>query len=115
MSYDVYLYEKRFLKRALDENLGDWSGADPIATERLEIVREGLKTKGYKSPDNSEFEHPNADWGLQVCVFSGEVAFAIAYWDDADTAIGTARADALAIARDANLGFYDPQTGEAIF
>jgi len=74
MSYDIYLYEKRFLQRALDEDLGDWRNADPISDDKLGLIRERLKSKGYMTQDESEFEFPNSKWGLQVSVFKGEVA-----------------------------------------
>jgi len=114
MSYDIFLYEKQFLRRALDEDLGDWTNADPIPDDKLRLIRERLKSKGYATDDDNEFEFPNADWGLEVSVFKGEVAFGIAYWDNADAAIEKARADALELAQDTELGFYDPQTDEAI-
>jgi hypothetical protein len=114
MSYDIFLYQKRFLKRALEEGLGDWTGADPIPAEKLRLIRERLKGKGYVTEDGEEFEHANSTWGLQVSFFPGEVAFAIPYWDDAAAAIEAARAEAMELARELDLGFYDPQTGEAI-
>jgi|tagenome__1003787_1003787.scaffolds.fasta_scaffold20293335_2 hypothetical protein len=114
MSYDIFLYEKRFLRRALEEDLGDWRSADPISDDKLRLIRERLKSRGYITQNESEFEFPNSRWGLQVSVFKGEVAFGIPYWDDVDAAIETARADAMELAKLTELGFYDPQTGEAI-
>jgi hypothetical protein len=87
MSYDIYLYEKRFLRRAVDEDLGDWRNADPISDDKLSLIRELLKSKGYITHDDTEFEFPNSNWGLQVSVFKGEVAFGIPFWDDVDAAI----------------------------
>lgn len=113
MSYDIYLYEKRFLQRALDEDLGDWRNADPISDDKLHVIREGLKSKGYITDDETEFDFPDSKWGLQVSVFKGEVAFGIAYSDHVDAAVEKARMDALELAKATELGFYDPQTGEA--
>ena len=112
MSYDIYLYEKEFLDRALAEDLGDWTGADPIPAEKLQLIRDRLTSKGYVTEDGREFGHPNSKWGLQVALFSGEVSFSIPYWDDVATAVEAARADAMELATIANLGFYDPQIGE---
>lgn len=114
MSYDIYLYEKRFLQRALDEDLGDWRNAEPISDDKLRLIRERLKSKGYTTHDDNEVEFPNSEWGLQVSIFTGEVTFGIPFWDDADAAIEKARMDALELANATELGFYDPQTGEAI-
>ena len=113
MSYDLYLYEKPFLKRALEENLGDWTEADPIPEETSRRIRERLRAKGYLTDDGNEFNHPNEAWGIQVCCYRGEVGFSIAYGDEAADAVEAGRAEALEMARETGLGFYDPQTGEA--
>jgi hypothetical protein len=42
------------------------------------------------------------------------VAFSIPYRINAVAAIEVARVDATQLAREAGLGFYDPQTGETI-
>lgn len=114
MSYDMGLYEKKYLQRALAEGLGDWTVADPIPEEKVRVIRERLVSKGYVSTTESEFLHTNPKWGLQFSIFKGEIGITLPYWDDADAAITVARADALELARDADLGFYDPQTGEAL-
>jgi hypothetical protein len=114
MSYDIYLYEKRFLQRALEDDLGDWTKADPFSEDKLRLIRDHLSKKGYVPQGDTDFEFPNDKWGLQASVFKGEVAFGIPYWDDADAAIERAHKDAKELAIVADLGFYDPQTGEAI-
>ena len=116
MSYDIYLYKKEFFVRAIEEDLGDWTNADPISQDALNAIQEQLIAKGY----NLEFEggtckeyiHPNSKWGLQVSVFNGEIAFAIPYWDDAEAAITTAKADAKELGKAHGLAYYDPQEGE---
>ena len=116
MSYDIELYQPAFLKRAIEQNLGDWTNADPISERSLSLIRDRLLSKGYRVDYESdgccEFVHPNSNWGLQVAVFKGEVAFAIAYWEEADMAIEVARSDAKELAKLACLGYYDRQTGE---
>jgi hypothetical protein len=114
MSYDIYLYDRQFLKRALDEDLDDWSDAAPISKARLDLIRARLQAKGYIDQDNDEYAHPNEKWGTQVCIYSGEIAFDIPYWNDADAAIEAASADALELAQLAELGYYDPQIDEVI-
>ena len=116
MSYDIYLYEKEFLIRAIKENLGDWTNADPIPEDALTAINYDLITKGYRlssgSSTGKEYIHPNSKWGLQVSVFAGEIAFSIPYWDDADAAIATAVKHAKEMAKSAGLAYYDPQEGE---
>lgn len=98
MSYDIGLYDKHFLQRALRENLGDWRDADAIPPEILQSVRERLAAKGYVKTGQNEFEDANTGWGLQVNLFNGEISFTLPYWDDADSAIAIARTDALELA-----------------
>lgn len=62
----------------------------------------------------TEFVHPNEAWGLQVSVFSGEIGFAIPYWDDVDSAIAQAKEHARLLAAEFDLGLADQQDGEII-
>jgi hypothetical protein len=117
MSYDIYLYCKDFLARALEQNLGDWSNADPIDEKSLAIVRKQLAEKGYsleiEEDDCQEYLHPNEDWTIQVQVFSSEIAFNVPYGDEFEEAIAAALSDAQDLAEAAGLGLHDPQTCEA--
>ncbi len=116
MSYDISLYQPSFLKRAIAENLGDSTDADPIPEESLSRIRRWLLGQGYIVEQEQmrcmESVHPKESWGLQVAVFTTEVAFVIPYWDNADRAIEVARRDARALAQIEGLGCYDQQTGE---
>jgi len=116
MSYDIQLYQSAFLKRAIENDLGDWSDADPISEFSLSVVCDWLLEKGYiiehEGQGCREFVHPNSEWGLQVSVFKGEVAFTIPLWDEAEEAINIAQRDAKELATLAGLGYYDSQTGE---
>jgi hypothetical protein len=116
MSYDILLCRPAFLKRALEENLGDWTDAEPISERSLLLIREWLLDKGYivehEREGCRELVHLNSKWGLQVSLFKAEVAFTIPYWDEADIAIDVARSDAKELAKFAGLGYYDPQTGD---
>jgi hypothetical protein len=116
MSYDIDLYERQFLKRAIDEQLGDWTNADPISSDSLSLVRQWLIRRGYvidfEREGYCELLHPNKDWGLQVSLCQGQVGFTVPYWDDVERAIEVAQRDAREIAAMANLGYYDSQIGE---
>jgi hypothetical protein len=113
MSYDIYLYNKRFLDRAIERDSGDWTNADPLGEQALKTIRDRLAAKGYmlesEGADCQEYIHPNAKWAIQVSIFKGEVSFSIPYWDDAENAIIAACADAKEFATAAGLGLYDPQ------
>jgi hypothetical protein len=117
MSYDIYLYDKQFLCRAIEQDLGDWTNANPIGDEALNEIRSRVAAKGYLLESDGaacqEYIHPNEKWAIQVSIFKGEVSFSIPYWDNADSAISAARADAKELATATGLGFYDPQVGEA--
>ena len=39
MSYDISLYQPDFLKRAIKEDLGDWTEADPIPESAASLIR----------------------------------------------------------------------------
>ncbi len=118
MSYDITLYDKGFLKRALAEGLGDWTNADPIPQQSLIGIRTRLLTKGYRpeadTADCQEYSHARSEWGLQVSVFPNQVAFAISYGKDADAAIDAALADAKELAQETDLAVYDLQEGEVV-
>lgn len=47
MSYDISLYSAGFLRRAIESNLGDWTGSDPIAPETLAYLVEMIRTYGF--------------------------------------------------------------------
>jgi len=116
MSYDILLYQRAFLKRAIAEDLGDWTKADPIPEIVRTKIRQRLEGMGYavESDRDSccELIHANPSWGLQVDIFRGEVAFSVPYWRDADSAIQAARRDAREVAALAGLAYFDQQTGE---
>ena len=115
MSYDIGLYEKQFLKEAIERDLGDWTNATVIPTTIREAVVERLKSLGYKleftSDTCQEWIHPKEEWGLQVSVFNSEIAFSIPYWDDWENAVMEADGLARKIAEEFGLGMHDPQNG----
>jgi hypothetical protein len=115
MSYDISLYEEAFLKRAFEQNLGDWTNADPISEEKKNRIRQLLVAKGYSYAGGrvEEYFHPNEIWAITVAIYSGEIAITIPYWKDAENAIETALTDAQDLANASQLMLYDPQMGYA--
>lgn len=118
MSYQVFLYDKEFLRKAIEHDIGDYSAAPMFPTELIEAIRQRLISFGYsvetESKSCTEFIHQNERWGLQASVYSGEIAFSIPYWDDAVSAIIEAKEHAQALAREFDLGLTDQQDGEVI-
>jgi hypothetical protein len=118
MSYDIGLYDKAFLKRAIAEDLGDYTIATPLSSKTIASVKERLLTLGYSVESDgvncTEFIHPNSAWALQVAVFKTEIAFSVPYWDDADAAIAQAKRHARLLAQEFDLGLTDRQDGEFI-
>lgn len=118
MSYDIGLYDRAFLKKAIDENLGDYRIAPPFPPEVLSAIKERLINMGYLVESDgdhcTEYIHSNNAWGLQVTLFRTEIAFSIPYWDDADSAVAHAKADARNLADEFCLGLTDQQDGELI-
>ena len=117
MSYDISLYRPEFLRRAIAENLGDWTGADPIAPETLEKVVQWLLDRGYAMEVDhptygKQFAHPNPAWGVEVGVYRGSVGFSIAYWEESTNAIAAVMTQARELAKLTGLAIHDPQSGE---
>jgi hypothetical protein len=113
VSYDICLYERAFLQRALEQNLDDWTNADPISNEKKHRIRQLLIEKGYMhgggSGEAEEYFHPNEAWGITVSIYTGEVAIAIPYWEDARIAIEAALVDAEELAEASELTLFDRQ------
>jgi hypothetical protein len=117
MSYDISLYKSEFLRRAIEQNLGDWTNADPIPEADLAAIAARLLAKGYVKGFchlqlGDEYTHPNNAWGIQVGIFRGSVGFTVAYGSDATNAVAAALSDARELAKLTKLALYDPQTGE---
>ncbi len=117
MSYDISLYKPEFLRRAIEQRLGDWTDADPIPMPAIEgavtwLIARGY-TKEFEHPQlGRDFAHPNQAWGVQVGVHRGSISFSIPYWDGAVEAITAAKADAEELAEFTGLAVHDPQTGD---
>ena len=61
MSYDIHLYERAFLRKALVEGLGDWTKAPPLPeTARVELVRSRSKPASCpRHPIQNSLRLPN--------------------------------------------------------
>ncbi len=72
------------LKKAIDDDLGDYTVAPALSTTTLASIKDRLSSLGYaiesENPNCTEFIHPNAAWALQVAVFKTEIAFSVPYW-----------------------------------
>ena len=115
MSYDIGLYQKAFLKNAIENDLGDWTKADPIDSTVRDSIKDMLLSDGYivdsESGVSTDLVHPKKEWGLQVCIFKGQISFSIPYWDDADNPVEETKRYAWKIAKKFNLGYHDRQEG----
>jgi hypothetical protein len=118
MSYDLALYKPEFLTRALEQQLGDWTNADPIPADDIDAIIGWLRGRGYVEQvrpwpgDGRGFRHAERAYGIDVLVSRGSVEFAIAYGPDAERAVNAALTDTRQISTLARLALYDPQLGE---
>jgi hypothetical protein len=130
MTYDIALYERRFLASALERRLGDWTRAPELPPEvrnavTTEAARIGFRlvpqdpgfvayaaAQGHAVAD--EYVLDTANCLATLTVFSNSVAFAIPSSPRAMSAIAQCVQLAHWFASSLQLGCYDPQTGEAI-
>jgi hypothetical protein len=112
MSYDLALYRTEFLQQAIDNEQTAWLNPLQFETETIAQIGEWLRRRGYllDDPELRDYSHPREEWGIQLTIFDGEIAFTIPYWDDIAAAITAALEDAQELARFAGLALYDPQT-----
>jgi hypothetical protein len=131
MSYDIALYRRDFLKRAIEQKLGDWTGADPISEGATRALVASAEAAGFiRNPTNEAFAEfakqngvpPCVEFNLdtptrraQLMVFPGQLAFSIPYGPRAKASVGFCIQIAKRVAIDQALGFHDPQIGEAIY
>ncbi len=129
MSYDLSLFDRCFLKRAIETNLGDWTGADPISEGvkvlvvsralaegfRPKPAEEGfaafLKMQGVEAA--REFEIDTPALLARLAIHSGQIAFTIPYSERAAASIEYCVRIAREIAAEHGLGYHDPQEGVA--
>ncbi len=129
MSYDINLYDRNFLERALTRQLGDWRGApaldDGVARDiALEATRLGFQrvaqdprfaafaaAQGHAVAD--EYTLDSTDVLAQLMVFRNSVTFSIPSSNRALQSISWCHQTARAMAAKHGLGLYESQTGEA--
>ena len=129
MSYDISLYTKAFLKRAVTEKLGDWRDAEPFADDVAdamveEILRAGCVEEAH-DPDFVRFlaekkVSPSRDFTIatdsvdaRISLFSGSLVFSIKNSPKAEASIDYCCHFAKYLAGRYGLGFFDPQDGVA--
>jgi hypothetical protein len=128
LSYDISLFDKSFLRRALIERLGDWTNADPIPQEAsASLVEAALKAGFMVTPPDPEFVafvreqgvEPAPEYTLdsehylaQLAVHRGQLAFTIPYSDRTDASIRLCTELAKGVATEFGLAFWDPQDDE---
>ena len=112
MSYDVALYTRAFLERALATGLGDWTNADPIPEEAVASFVRQVEAAGFVAEGATEFNLDTPEHLAQVNVFRGELAFSIPYSDRADASIELCTRIARAVAQSHGLALWDPQADE---
>jgi hypothetical protein len=128
MSYDISLYDRAFLRRALEEGLGDWTIADEIPPATRDGVVARAKEAGFQPgppPDPSFVEfmrarglEPSVEYVLdtpeafaQLSIHDNQIAFTIPYSDRATAAIELCTRVGRAAAAELGLGLHDPQEG----
>jgi hypothetical protein len=131
MSYDVSLYRRDFLKRAIESNLGDWTSADPIPASIIESIVSIAEQQGFaREPVDDafvafcrekgfnpalEFTTDTPNLLAKLSIFPGQIAFSIPYGDRATTSVDFCVRFARYLATTLDLGFHDPQEGEALY
>jgi hypothetical protein len=128
MSYDISLYDRVFLRRALESGLGDWTGADPIPPAAVEaLVRLALEA-GFRrvEPDPSWVSYlakrgrtpaqalrlDTPELLAELNLHPGQLAFSVPYSDCAAPSVALCLQLARAVAEAHDLALYDPQEGE---
>ena len=114
MSYDIYLYDESFLRRALETNLDDWTGADPIPQAAIDRVVATAQVAGFvavPSETSAAFNLDTEAVFAELSVSRSEIAFTIPYGERAEASIELCARLARRLAADNALGFWDPQDG----
>ena len=120
MSYEISLYDRGFLDRALREQLGDWTIADPILQPSRDVAESFLLDRGYTAfrypwqTNGQTYQHPELKQLLEVTIFDGCISFAIQNSETALDDIKIAVATAVQLGRLIDLAVFDPQDGRII-
>jgi hypothetical protein len=128
MSYDINIYQGAFLRRALSENLGDWTGAPDIDNGTRVRFGEALRAQGFReTPHEPKFLTFAAAKGFSVShdfvrdddeilatasVFSNSLTFSIPMSPRSGKSIEQCLNITRELVAFGELCSYDPQTGE---
>src|SRR5262249_1463550 len=128
MSYDISLWDRGFLQRAIEQNLGDWRNGDPIPRNAVDSLIERAVAAGFvHAPEIPSFikfmrgrgliaaDRYVADDGsllAELHLHDGQLAFTVPYGPLAEVSIHTCVTIARAVALEHGLGYQDPQVGE---
>ena len=115
MSYEISLYRRDFLDRAISEQLGDWTNAEPLSEESRELAVKFLQRRGYTEQNYpwqsncQTYQHPEFKEQVEVTIFDGCISFAIQYSDRAVEAVNLSIESAKELGSLIDLAVYDPQ------
>ena len=111
MSYDISLYAKVFLERALASGQTDWTGADPIAEDAVHGALARVRAEGFVPDGPNEHVLATDTASARFHVHPGELTFAIENGRRALASIALCQQLAQRIAEDHGLAVWDPQVG----
>jgi len=114
MSYDISLYDKAFLHRALSTGLGDWTNADPIPEAAAAALIEAAQAVGFQ-PDGpaTSFTLDTNGYLAQLSIHRGELAFTIPYSERGEATIALCTQIGKDVAATHGPAFWDPQADDS--
>ena len=117
MSYEISLYRREFLDRAIREQLGDWTGADPIPEpSRLQAAtffeQRGYVEESYPWSTGRCFKQPSQP--VEATIYIGCISFAVHHSEQGLAALEAAKHEARALGQLLDLAAYDPQEGQIL-
>jgi hypothetical protein len=131
VSYDLLLYDRNFVRGALEQSLGDWTAAPLLTDAAREVLLAGVASAGFVERQvdpgfvafarsqghkvGREFFLSGADRVAQFTLFGSSGAFAVPPGAVSAESVAFCIALARSMADEAQLGFFDPQTGDAHF
>ncbi|WP_425398574.1 hypothetical protein [Aeoliella sp.] len=119
MSYDLCLYRPEFLRHAIENNLGDWTDADPISEEMSDsivahLLRQQYSEQQYPWLIGRCFSHPDSGLQIEAHLYTGSLVFSVSYGPRSSEAVQVATNEARSAAKLFGLGFVDPETGAIV-
>jgi hypothetical protein len=120
MSYEISLYRRDFLDRAIREQLGDWTNAGSLSEVSRELAKAFLQQRGYTEQNYpwqsncQTYQHPEFKEQVEVTIFNGCISFAIQYSERANEAVTLSIESAKELGSLIDLAVYDPQDARII-